>query len=396
MVRIKAKELMTRAEKIKAYLVTLETVPTTSEIEYQPKKAFESNIVTSPAQNKLSWSDVAGSGPAKTALEEAVVFPVRFPTLFTGNRKPPLGILLYGPPGTGKSLLAKVTAETCNCKFYPVSSSDLVSKHLGDSEKAVKELFQNAKANSPSVIFIDEIDAICSTRREGESESSTRMKTQFLIQMTDLDSSPQNGGVVVLAATNRPFDLDPAVRRRFDRRIYIPLPDTKTRQQLFKIHTGEETELLEKDIDLLTNKTEGFSGSDISDLCRDALMQPVRQCMKNKIWKEIKLNNGEEKIVPCKKNESGSFEMDMMQLSDPAKLILPPVKKDDFFEALKKAKPSVNNKDLKEFEEWTHQFGTVPLTEVHGIVAEEKEKKSTTTRSSKSVSGSKKKMGSAQ
>lgn len=162
----------------------------------------------------VRWEDVAGLDQAKEALKEAVILPIKFPQLFDkGNRKPWRGILMYGPPGTGKSYLAKAVATEANSTFFSVSSSDLVSKWMGESERLVKQLFAMARENKPAIIFIDEVDALCGTRGEGESEASRRIKTEMLVQMDGVghDSS----GVLVLGATNIPWQLDSAIRRRF-------------------------------------------------------------------------------------------------------------------------------------------------------------------------------------
>jgi len=132
----------------------------------------------------ILWNDVAGLENAKESLKEAVILPIKFPHLFTGKRKPWRGILLYGPPGTGKSYLAKAVAtEANNSTFFSVSSSDLLSKWLGESEKLVKNLFELARTNRPSIIFIDEVDSLCGARSDNESESARRVKTEFLVQM---------------------------------------------------------------------------------------------------------------------------------------------------------------------------------------------------------------------
>lgn len=154
----------------------------------------------------IHWDDVAGLEGAKEGLKEAVIMPIKFPQLFKGARKPWSGILLYGPPGTGKSFLAKACATECDSTFFSVSSSDLVSKWQGESEKLVKQLFELSRAKKPSMIFIDEVDSLCGKRTEGENESSRRIKTEFLVQMDGCGNSQE--GVLVMGATNTPWELD--------------------------------------------------------------------------------------------------------------------------------------------------------------------------------------------
>lgn len=153
----------------------------------------------------VKWEDVAGLEGAKEALKEAVILPIKFPHLFVGKRTPWRGILMYGPPGTGKSFLAKAVATEAKSTFFSVSSSDLVSKWMGESERLVKQLFTMARENKPSIVFIDEVDSLCGTRGEGESEASRRIKTEFLVQMQGVGND--DTGVLVLGATNLPWAL---------------------------------------------------------------------------------------------------------------------------------------------------------------------------------------------
>lgn len=160
----------------------------------------------------MKWSDVAGLEQAKEALKEAVILPIKFPQLFTGKRTPWRGILLYGPPGTGKSFLAKAVATEAKSTFFSVSSSDLVSKWMGESERLVKQLFAMARESKPAIIFIDEVDSLAGARGDNESEASRRIKTEFLVQMQGVGN--ESNGVLVLGATNIPWQLDPAIKRR--------------------------------------------------------------------------------------------------------------------------------------------------------------------------------------
>ncbi|KAM0054749.1 putative microtubule-severing ATPase [Helianthus debilis subsp. tardiflorus] len=227
----------------------------------------------------VKWESIKGLENAKRLLKEAVVMPIKYPKYFTGLLSPWKGILLFGPPGTGKTMLAKAVATECNTTFFNISASSIVSKWRGDSEKLVKVLFELARHHAPSTIFLDEIDAIISQRGESRSEheSSRRLKTELLIQMDGLTKTDEL--VFVLAATNLPWELDAAMLRRLEKRILVPLPEPEARRAMFEelLPSAPEEETLP--YDLLVEKTEGFSGSDIRLLCKEAAMQPLRRVM---------------------------------------------------------------------------------------------------------------------
>lgn len=186
----------------------------------------------------VHWNDIAGLESAKRVLYENVLLPLQAPELFQGIRRPAKGVLLFGPPGTGKTMLAKAVATECETTFFNVSSSTLASKYRGESERLVRCLFEMARAMAPSTIFIDEVDALCSTRgASGEHEASRRVKTELLVQIDGLhNQAAGEARVVVLAATNFPWDLDEALRRRLEKRIYIPLPGADERRELLGIN----------------------------------------------------------------------------------------------------------------------------------------------------------------
>jgi vacuolar protein-sorting-associated protein 4 len=307
----------------------------------------------------IKWDDVAGLKAAKEALQETVILPTRFPQLFTGKRTPWKGILLYGPPGTGKSYLAKACATEADATFFSLSSSDLVSKWMGESEKMVKNLFEMARESKPAVIFIDEVDSLCGSRGGDESEAARRIKTEFLSQMDGVGKDTAN--VLVLGATNTPWDLDSAIRRRFEKRIYIPLPEFDARLRLLELHLGDTpNECKKEDLAAIAKRIDGFSGADIKIFVNTALFEPVRRCQRAKTFMRINKQGPDGMVkqywTPCSPGAQGAVEMTMMQV-EPAELLAPPVLIHDFEATLETARPSVSPGDLKNHEEFTKDFG---------------------------------------
>ncbi|KAK3913221.1 Vacuolar protein sorting-associated protein 4B [Frankliniella fusca] len=380
-IRAKCLQYLDRAEKLKEYLKKKDkkkpmkadgstkedkkNSDSDSDSDDPEKKKLQSKLEGAIVVEKphVKWSDVAGLEGAKEALKEAVILPIRFPHLFTGKRIPWKGILLFGPPGTGKSYLAKAVAtEANNSTFFSVSSSDLVSKWLGESEKLVKNLFELARAHKPSIIFIDEVDSLCSSRSDNESESARRIKTEFLVQMQGVGND--NDGILVLGATNIPWVLDSAIRRRFEKRIYIPLPEEPARLVMFKLHLGNTfNSLSEDDLKQLAKKTDGYSGADISIVVRDALMQPVRKVQTATHFRKVKGPSRKDPnvivddlLTPCSPGHPDAIEMTWMEV-DGDKLYEPPVTMSDMELSLQNCKPTVNDEDLIKLNKFTEDFG---------------------------------------
>ncbi|XP_064596168.1 vacuolar protein sorting-associated protein 4-like [Liolophura sinensis] len=313
--------------------------------------AIEETIVR---KSSIKFSDVAGLYEAKQALREAIIMPLQYPQLFTGGRKPWKRILLYGPPGTGKSRLAQAVSAEIQSAFYSVSSADLVSSWVGESERLVKELFHHAtKQDGRSVIFIDEIDSVCRQRSSREEEHTRRIKTELLKQMEGADNSNQSDKIFLLCATNCPWELDPAFLRRFQKRIYVPLPDKCARLVLFKIHARDNTmALVEKEWQELAERTEGFSGSDIATLTLGALFEPVRDLQSATHWRT--LPNG--KLTPCNPSFPRAKQANMTDL--PADRIQPrDVLMSDFLRSIHTHRTTVTETELKKFHEFTATFG---------------------------------------
>uniref|UniRef100_A0A8C3UHP5 vesicle-fusing ATPase n=1 Tax=Catharus ustulatus TaxID=91951 RepID=A0A8C3UHP5_CATUS len=387
-IRAKCMQYLDRAEKLKEYLRSKDRhgkrpvreaqndnkgSDSDSEGENPEKKKLQEQLMGAIMMEKpnVRWSDVAGLEGAKEALKEAVILPIKFPHLFTGKRTPWRGILLFGPPGTGKSYLAKAVAtEANNSTFFSVSSSDLMSKWLGESEKLVKNLFELARQHKPSIIFIDEVDSLCGSRNENESEAARRIKTEFLVQMQGgwgpipgMGGSRQNLGIQRIPGACS----EPSVRRcgkQFEKRIYIALPDEAARAQMFRLHLGNTPHsLTDANIQELARKTERYSGADISIIVRDALMQPVRKVQSATHFKKVRGPSRttpgalvDDLLTPCSPGDPGAMEMTWMEVPSD-KLMEPIVCMSDMLRSLATTRPTVNDEDLLKVKKFTEDFG---------------------------------------
>ncbi|XP_052192782.1 uncharacterized protein LOC127801575 isoform X2 [Diospyros lotus] len=274
----------------------------------------------------VKWEDIAGLEKAKQALLEMVILPTKRKDLFTGLRRPARGLLLFGPPGTGKTMLAKAVASQSQATFFNVSASSLTSKWVGEGEKLVRALFMVAVSRQPSVIFIDEIDSIMSTRLANEHDSSRRLKSEFLVQFDGVTSNSDDL-VIVIGATNKPQELDDAVLRRLVKRIYIPLPNADVRILLLKHKLkGQAFSLHARDLERLAEETEGYSGSDLQALCEEAAMMPIRELGAN--------------ILTVEANQ------------------VRPLTYGDFQKAMNVIRPSLQKSKWEELERWNQEFGS--------------------------------------
>ncbi|XP_035178776.1 spastin isoform X4 [Oxyura jamaicensis] len=274
----------------------------------------------------VKFDDIAGQELAKQALQEIVILPSLRPELFTGLRAPARGLLLFGPPGNGKTMLAKAVAAESNATFFNISAASLTSKYVGEGEKLVRALFAVARELQPSIIFIDEVDSLLCERREGEHDASRRLKTEFLIEFDGVQSSGEDR-ILVMGATNRPQELDDAVLRRFTKRVYVSLPNEETRLILLKnLLSKQGSPLTQKELAQLARMTDGYSGSDLTALAKDAALGPIRELKPEQV-----------------KNMSAS-EMRNIKLSD-------------FTESLKKIKRSLSPQTLEAYVRWNKDFG---------------------------------------
>jgi len=227
----------------------------------------------------VHWEDIGGLEEVKQQLREAVEWPLKYRDSFRRlGIRPPKGVLLYGPPGCGKTLLAKAVATESEANFISVKGPEIFSKWVGESERAIREIFRKARMAAPAVIFFDEIDAIAPVRgfEYGDSAVTQRVVAQLL---TEIDGISSLEDVVIIGATNRPDILDPALLRpgRFDRLIYVPPPDVKARLHILRIHTRNMPLAEDVDLEEIARRTEGYAGSDLEALAREAAMIAMRE-----------------------------------------------------------------------------------------------------------------------
>ncbi len=278
----------------------------------------------------VRWDDIGGLEDVKEELREAVEWPLKYPEAFAGlGIEPPKGILLYGPPGTGKTLLAKAVANESEANFIAIKGPEVLSKWVGESEKNIREIFRKARQAAPTVIFIDEIDAIAPRRGTDVNRVTDRLINQLL---TEMDGIQENSGVVVIGATNRPDIIDPALLRpgRFDRLILVPAPDEKARLEIFKVHTRKVPLAEDVNLEELAKRTEGYTGADIEAVVREAAMLAMRRALQEGIIKPgMKADEIRRKVKVTMK---------------------------DLEEALKKIGPSVSKETMEYYRKIQEQF----------------------------------------
>uniref|UniRef100_A0A8D0DV51 Outer mitochondrial transmembrane helix translocase n=1 Tax=Salvator merianae TaxID=96440 RepID=A0A8D0DV51_SALMN len=279
-----------------------------------------------PRDIKVTWKDVAGLDEVVRELQDTVILPFQKRHLFQHSKlcQPPRGVLLYGPPGCGKTLLAKATAQESGCRFINLQASTLTDKWYGESQKLTAAVFSLASKIQPCIIFIDEIDAFLRNRSEADHEATAMMKAEFMSLWDGLQTGP-NCQVMVLGATNRPQDVDPAILRRMATSFQIGLPSQSQRYDILKLILARENMSNAVSLKELAEKTRGYSGSDLRELCRDAALYRVRDYVRKHQMKQIArmLNDG-----------------DSEEESDPGEDRLRPLTQLDLLLALEKMKES--------------------------------------------------------
>ncbi len=328
---------------------------------------------SAPQQSVVLWEDIEGLGETKRLLRESVILPRELPQLFTGIRRAPHAILLYGPPGNGKTQLVRALAsEMTRLKgdrpvaFYAFTSADIISKYVGESARNMRELFVTIKANKPCIIFIDEIDSICSNRRDAQDSGGAKQAlNEFLVQLDGICEESMDE-VLLLGATNLPGILDGAMLRRMAACIYVPMPDAGTRRAIFARLIGQNVHALEQaHFDELGQISAGYSASDITNVCADAAMLPVRRLLDARFFHRVPLVIRElvvEHWMPCGAHCERAQDHEAIgtvyELFDDKRLLLaPPILFGDLLDALARHKPTVSQADLDELEKFTRAHG---------------------------------------
>jgi SpoVK/Ycf46/Vps4 family AAA+-type ATPase len=275
-----------------------------------------------------TWEDIGGLEEAKKTLKQAIILPfVKGKPDFVTITK---SILLYGPPGTGKTMLAKASSNTLNATFFEAKASSLLSKYFGESSKIISTLFGKARKMQPSLIFMDEIDSLAPSRDSGIDESSRRVVGQMLSEMEGFEGR-RDEKVLFMGATNKPWDIDDALLSRFQRKIFVPLPDAESRKVIFELHL-KGADLSKVNIEKLLSDSAGYSGRDIAALCQEAISLMIRE------------KNPDLENLSAKQLEVYTLDTRGM---------LP----EDFAKAFEKVKPSSKVDTLDKYDDWGKEFG---------------------------------------
>ncbi|XP_057477868.1 uncharacterized protein LOC130765457 isoform X2 [Actinidia eriantha] len=325
--------------------------------EFPPDNEFEKRIrpeVIPASEIGVAFDDIGALDDIKESLQELVMLPLRRPDLFRGGLlKPCRGILLFGPPGTGKTMLAKAIANEAGASFINVSMSTITSKWFGEDEKNVRALFTLAAKVSPTIIFVDEVDSMLGQRsRAGEHEAMRKIKNEFMTHWDGL-LTKQGERILVLAATNRPFDLDEAIIRRFERRIMVGLPAVENREKILRTLLAKEKVDEGLDIKELATMTEGYSGSDLKNLCTTAAYRPVRELIRQERLKDL------EKKRRAEEGENSKDNQDTAEDKEERVITIRPLNMQDFREARNQVAASfaAEGSIMNELKQWNDLYG---------------------------------------
>ncbi|MHB1507660.1 MAG: ATP-binding protein [Cuniculiplasma sp.] len=292
---------------------------------------FRARIESLISKSNIKWSEIGGLEEEKGSIMEAVFFAIASPDI--NINVPKLrNILLFGPPGTGKTTIAKAISSNIDATFFNVTISELLSRYVGDSERLVSKLYDTARDMSPSVVFIDEIESL--VRKRDENKSTTSVLQQFLGQLDGFSTGEQF--VLTVAATNIPWELDQAILSRFEKKIYIGLPDPGTRKRILEINTKDKGYTVNANLSGIASRTENFSGRDLNFLCSDAIRTMLRRANSDLIGKlDSGVSNGSKMNYRVK-----------------------PLEESDFMQAMERTKPASDRETLNQYMKWKSRFAS--------------------------------------
>ena len=329
--REKAEGMFSAASQYESVSKTVRQGPELRKISKSEPELFQeavSNLIVSQ-KPETTWEDIGGLKEAKSVIKEAIILPfIKDKPPFVKSQRT---ILLYGPPGTGKTMLAKASSNTLEATFFEAKVSSLLSKFFGESPKLVNALFDKARDMQPSLVFIDELDSVA-VRRSGDTNEATRRVLGELLTQIEGFGAKGSDRVLIMGATNKPWDLDEAAVSRFQRKIYVPLPDERSRRGIFQIHLEGADVEGSRMIKELAGRTEGFSGRDIMGVCQEAVSAMVREM------------NPDLEGLTSKQIETYSLSTRRLSMAD-------------FEHALKKVRPATSKDDIRRYEEWKRDFG---------------------------------------
>ena len=296
---------------------------------------FDAEALKLIAKADVTWDDIAGLEEVKRTLMEALFYSLAKPSIPV-KIEPPRRFLLYGPPGTGKTMLAMAASNMLKATFFNVSVDRVLSRYVGDSPRMISAIFRQAIRHAPSIIFFDEVEVLVA-RRDSDRQAATGVVQTFLTELDGFKTKKLEKPVIVIAATNKPWMLDEAILSRFEKRIYIPLPDYEARKQMFRIHLEKKGfQITGITYDELARLTEGYSGRDIRNICQTAIMMMLRRANPIIIEKLMKVKDLSE------------LERETYRIE--------PITRQELLKAINSVKPAVTIEDIKKYEEWSKQY----------------------------------------
>lgn len=319
---------------------------------------------------EVGWNDVIGMESVKTFFRLSVEAPLKMPHLYTGNREVPTSLLMYGPPGVGKTLVVKALAKQCDRSFLPISCPDVVSKYFGDSPKYIRAMFEAARECSPCVLFIDEIDALCVSRESSSSQGgggggeTSKMIAEFLQQMDGVAKDSMKG-VLLIGATNLPWDIDAAIRRRFTRKIQVSLPDVDDRYKMIEHRLAMNKNDMDHcitptEMKQLARDTDGYSGSDLVALIKQAYQTTMADILIAQYFKVAwDPLSGDKVLMACDREEVGAKPLSLEQFGDEdyQKIRARAVTYALLYDTMRLCRPTVGHDVIQRYEDWTAKYG---------------------------------------